>query len=128
MSNQVGNQIGCFYTSWLKCFLYDCRLKMKALLAVPLTAVAATQRHQSSVHSHQSSAYRHQSSAHSLQPSAYRHQSSAARSFLLYVREKMANVGFEITEIRDKIEDCCNQAGQSVEQAPRYKNFYAQLS
>ena len=34
----------------------------------------------------------------------------------------MANVGFKITEIRDKIEDCCNQAGQSVEQAPRYKN------
>ena len=100
---------------------------MKALLvlclAVSLTAVAATHSHQSSAHRHKSSAHRHQSSAHSHQPSAHRHQSSrqrnthmnqssAARSFLLYVREKMANVGFEITEIRDKIDDCCNQAGQ----------------
>ena len=126
MSNQVGNQSVCFLTSWLKCSLY-CRLNMKALLvlclAVSLTAVAATHSHQSSAHRHKSSAHRHQSKAHSHQTSAYRHQSSrqrsthtnqssAARSFLLYVREKMANVGIEITEIRDKIDDCCNQAGQ----------------
>ena len=73
--------------------------KMKDLLglclAVSLAAVGTAHRHQSSV-----------------QRSTTRHQSSAARGFLFFVKEKMRNVGLEITEVKEKINDCCDQAGQ----------------
>ena len=54
--------------------------------------------------------------AHKQQSSApritHRRQSSTPRSFLIYVKEKMTNVGVEITELKEEIDGCCNQEGQ----------------
>ena len=72
---------------------------MKALfalcLAVSIAPVAATHTHQASV-----------------SRSTHINQSSAPRSFLFYFKEKMRNVCLEIEEMKKKINECCNQAGQ----------------
>ena len=65
-------------------------------LAVSLTVMAAAHRHKSTAPPRSSNTI----------------QSSAPRGFLFYVKERMKSVCLEITELKEKMKDCCSQAGQ----------------